>query len=406
MEDKGDSQVKAKKDGLIFINELFASRLPVLVWVSVVYVSTIFVQFLQDPLLLSSLVFTVLFTIHVLLHWNSYQITSKQSWFYFILQGVLIYLCAILMPNGYQAVLIGLLPVLIAQSQGFSYQIKKVVFVALMSIVIFFDAALTLGDTDDLILLLPIFTLMLIIVLAYALLFYQQVNERLRIQNYWRDLQEAHQKVEELTLSNERQRMARDLHDTLAQGVAGLIMQLEAADAHMAQGHTERTQEIINLSMKQARRTLAEARLAIDNLRVKSASEIDFSEAVEDEVQHFTDATGIVVSTHFKLNKRLSRKLMEHSLHMVKECLTNIARHAQAEKVWLTLSDQNGQLFMEIKDNGVGFNPNAIGKEAGHYGLLGLQERVRLIGGKIKVHSNSAGTRITIEASFVEGDSI
>jgi NarL family two-component system sensor histidine kinase YdfH len=272
--------------------------------------------------------------------------------------------------------------------------------------VLFFDASLTLGDANGVVFLLPFFALMLVVVVAYALLFFQQVQERLRIQKFLVDLKEAHMKVEELTLSNERQRMARDLHDTLAQGVAGLIMQLEAADAHITRGNTEKTQDIIRLSMKQARRTLAEARLAIDNLRMKSASELDFREAVEAEVQHFTDATGIAVSTEFRLTRRLTRTLMEHSLHMVKECLTNIARHARADKVWVTVSDEAEQLSMEIRDNGVGFSPDAIGKVPGHYGLLGLQERVRLVGGDMKVDSSPAGTRIEIVASINEGDSI
>lgn len=396
--------MKEKKDRLVLMNELFESRVTVLIWVSVVYVAAILMQFIHEPQLLRSCVFTGLFTVHVLLHWNFYRISNKQFWLHFAVQGVLIYLCAILLPDGYQAVLIGLLPVLIAQSLAFSYRIRNVVFVSVISLMLFFDAALTLSDTDGLIFILPFFALMLIVVVAYALLFFQQVQERLRIQNFLRDLKEAHMKVEELTLAGERQRMARDLHDTLAQGVAGLIMQLEAADAHMTQGNTERTQEIIRLSMKQARRTLAEARLAIDNLRLKSASELDFREAVEAEVQHFKDATGIDAVTQLQLTKRLSRMLMEHSLHMVKECLTNIARHAQADKVWVSVSDQNDRLSIEIRDNGIGFSANAIGKEPGHYGLLGLQERVRLIGGKMEVDSSQAGTSITIEASFTEGE--
>ncbi|WP_054943005.1 sensor histidine kinase [Paenibacillus ihuae] len=386
------------------MNELFESRVTVLIWVSVVYVAAILMQFIHEPQILRSIVFTGLFTVHVLLHWNFYRISNKQFWLHFAVQGILIYLCAILLPDGYQAVLIGLLPVLVAQSLAFSYRIRNVVFVSVICLVLFFDAALTLSDTDGLIFILPFFALMLIVVVAYALLFFQQVQERLRIQNFLRDLKEAHMKVEELTLAGERQRMARDLHDTLAQGVAGLIMQLEAADAHLTQGRTERTQEIIRLSMKQARRTLAEARLAIDNLRLKSAFELDFSESVEAEVQHFKDATGIDAVTQLQLTKRLSRMLMEHSLHMVKECLTNIARHAQADKVWVSVSDQNGRLRIVIRDNGIGFSANAIGKEPGHYGLLGLQERVRLIGGKLEVDSSQEGTSITIEALFTEGE--
>ncbi|WP_172455579.1 sensor histidine kinase [Paenibacillus sp. BIHB 4019] len=396
--------MKEKREKLILTNELLASRLPVFIWISTVYAATIILQFFKEPLILESSVFTGLFTVHALLHWNSYRMTNKHFWFYFSAQGILIYLCAILMPDGYQAVLIGLLPILIAQSLGFSYQLKRVGFVVLISIVLFFDSALTLSNTHDLILFLPIFVLMLIIVLAYALLFYQQVHERLRTQSFLFDLKEAHTKVEELTLSNERQRMARDLHDTLAQGVAGLIMRLEAADAYMVQGNTDRTHEIIKQSMVQARRTLAEARLAIDNLRAKSASEIDLKEAIHNEVQHFKDATGIMVFTHFKLNKHLSRTLMEHTQHIVKECLTNIAKHARADQVWVNLSDQHGQLLMEIRDNGIGFNPETIGTEVGHYGLLGIQERVRLIGGKMEIHSNSEGTSLQIETTFLEGD--
>ncbi|MNV59433.1 Nitrate/nitrite sensor protein NarX [compost metagenome] len=149
---------------------------------------------------------------------------------------------------------------------------------------------------------------------------------------------------------------------------------------------------------------MAEARLAIDNLRMKSASEMNFREAVKAEVQHFTGATGITVITQFELTRHLSRTLMEHSLHIVKECLTNIARHAQAEQVWITLSDGNDRLYMEIRDNGVGFSTNSIGREPGHYGLLGLQERVRLIGGDIKIDSSPAGTSVVIEVLFNEGE--
>ncbi|WP_337101865.1 sensor histidine kinase [Paenibacillus sp. YIM B09110] len=394
-----------KKEGLRLTNELFASRLPIFIWILIVYAATVVMQFYTEVLILSSMVFSALFAIHVWLHWNSYRIKDKYFWFYFSGQGLLIYFCAILMPDGYQAVLFGLLPVLITQSLGFSYRLKRMGFVVLISLVLFFDAALSVDDLDGLILLLPLFVLMLVIVLAYGLLFFQQVHERLRTQSFLRDLEAAHQKVEELTLSNERQRMARDLHDTLAQGVAGLIMRLEAANAHMDKNHSERAHEIIKQSMAQARRTLAEARLAIDNLRAKSASEIDLKDAIQSEVQHFKDATGILVFLHLKLTKRLSRTLMEHSQHIVKECLTNIAKHAQADKVWVSLSDEHGQLNMEVRDNGIGFHAGAIGNELGHYGLLGIQERVRLIGGKMKIHSNAEGTSIKVETAIHEGDS-
>ncbi|KWX81020.1 hypothetical protein AMQ84_01440 [Paenibacillus riograndensis] len=395
--------LREKKDGLEVINEMFSTRVPVLIWLTLVYAGSIVLQFLEDPLILPGVIFTGLFTVHALLHWASYRVTPRQFWIYFSVQGALIYLCAILLPGGYQAVLIGLLPVLIAQSLGFSFRFRRVFFVSIISIIIFFDSALTVDDTGELLIFLPIFVLMLIIVIAYAITFFRQVQERLRVQSFLSDLQEAHRKVEELTLSNERQRMARDLHDTLAQGVAGLIMQLEAADAHITKGNTERSQEIIRLSMQQARRTLAEARTAIDNLRLKSAPELDFKESIEDEAQHFREATGIQMITDIDWNKRLSRVVMEHSIHIIKESLTNIARHARASMVKINVYGDEDRLQIKLSDNGKGFDTEAIGKEPGHYGLLGIQERARLIGGEMEISSSPQGTTVTLSIPYIEG---
>jgi hypothetical protein len=200
-----DDPLNKKTPGLDTIHDLFATRLPILIWVSMVYVGTVILQFLNEPLILQACVFTGLFTVHVLLHWNVYRVTAKQYWFYFSIQAVLIYLCAILMPGGYQVVLIGLLPVMIAQSLGFSFRLKRILFVSVISLFLFFDAALTIHDTGELIVFLPLFALMLIIVIAYGILFFRQVQERLRIQSFLHELEEAHSKVEELTLSNERQ---------------------------------------------------------------------------------------------------------------------------------------------------------------------------------------------------------
>ncbi|MNC44148.1 Sensor histidine kinase LiaS [compost metagenome] len=219
-------------------------------------------------------------------------------------------------------------------------------------------------------------------------------------------MEKAHKKVEELTLANERQRLARDLHDTLAQGVAGLIMQLEAVDAHISQGNVQRAQEFIEISMSQARRTLAEARLAIDNLRAKSVSRIDFEEAITDEVRRFKQATGINVIHQMKIGSLLTGTLKEHSLQIISESLMNVAKHAKADKVWISVLEQNNHIQIEIKDNGVGFDTNLIGKKTGHYGILGLYERVRLIGGEIIIRSLSSGTRIQIEVPIYKGDGI
>jgi NarL family two-component system sensor histidine kinase YdfH len=385
------------------MNELLESRVPVMIWLMMVFSSAMILQNFYEPLPLRSSLFTVTCAVHGLVHWYSNQISKKLPWIYFLVQGLLVFGCASLMPVGFPAVLFGMLPVLVAQSIGVYHDLKRVGLVAVMTIVLFFDSILTVGKMHTLLYLFPLFILMMIIVVAYGFLFFQQVQARLRTQSFLRDLEAAHNKVEELTLANERQRMARDLHDTLAQGVASLIMQLEAADAHLEQNNHSRSQEIIRNSMVQARTTLAEARRAIDDLREISMTVIDLNELIVDEVRHFTYATGIEVQTEFNLSyNRLPKILIEHVLHIVRESLTNVGRHSAADKVWVKLSDQNRRLQMEVGDNGCGFNQESIGKQPGHYGLLGMHERGRLVGGQLSISSSPSGTVIFFETDFSE----
>ncbi|OKP90453.1 hypothetical protein A3844_05320 [Paenibacillus helianthi] len=391
-----------------FNNEevMLVSRVPILIWTLLVYVATLILQNFNELIFLNSLFFSITYFFHILVHWYSNLLTRFWSWLYFLTQGLMILTCALLMPFGSPAVLIGLLPVLIGQSIGLYSHNRKIIFVSLYSVSMFFYAEIFLRKAYELLLITPLFFLMLIIVIAYSMLFLQQVHARLRTQSFLKDLENAHRKVEELTLANERQRMARDLHDTLAQGVASFIMQLEAADEFIVQGNIRRSQEIIQQSMGQARRTLAEARRVINNLRLNSASEMVFHEELTDEIQRFFQATGINVYPKIQMSSQMSRMLMEHSLYIVSECLTNVAKHAKADNVWVTVNEQNDRIEIEVKDNGTGFDTSQVGKQAGHYGLLGLFERVRLIGGEIQITSASNGTRIRMEAPIHKGDKL
>ncbi|WP_255405023.1 sensor histidine kinase, partial [Bacillus sp. S1-R5C1-FB] len=151
-----------------------------------------------------------------------------------------------------------------------------------------------------------------------------------RIQSYIQELESAYMRVEDLTLANERQRMARDLHDTLAQGVASLIMQLEAIEAHIQQGNTGRAQEIRKQTMIRARQTLHDARLVIDDLRHTTNS---FNKAVEEEDQRLSEATSIHVRYTIQSHPHISRLVKEHSLYVISDCLTNLEKNSQATDV-------------------------------------------------------------------------
>ena len=232
-------------------------------------------------------------------------------------------------------------------------------------------------------------------IVLLMVMFNQQIAERQKAVDLAESLESANAKlaassakIESLTLQNERQRMARELHDTLAQGVAGLVLQLEAVKAHLGANRTERAAAIVEQSITRARSTLAESRAAIDDLR---ASSTDVSDSVRENIERFRQATGIPCDLEISVNEnQLPFETTNHALNILSESLTNIARHAQATHVKVVFIIQNQNLQLEVRDNGKGFDVNQ--KTSGHYGLIGMHERARLTGGMLSIESNPSGT--------------
>ena len=232
-------------------------------------------------------------------------------------------------------------------------------------------------------------------IVLLMVMFNQQLIERQKAVDLAESLESANAKlaaynakIESLTLQNERQRMARELHDTLAQGVAGLVLQLEAVKAHLASSRTERATEIVEQSITRARSTLAESRAAIDDLRVAPVS---MEDSVRKEVEHFKQSTGLPCGLELSVaENQLPVETTNHALNILSESLTNIARHADATQAKVKFFIQNQTLELEICDNGKGFDVKNETK--GHYGLVGMHERARLTGGMLVIESNANGT--------------
>ncbi|GHO72571.1 hypothetical protein KSD_03420 [Ktedonobacter sp. SOSP1-85] len=237
-------------------------------------------------------------------------------------------------------------------------------------------------------------------VCASAMLYTQQTRAHQRDQKLLRELEAAHiqledyaVRVKELTLTTERQRMARELHDTLAQGLVGLTMQLETIDSLLIEQGYEQAHTIVRQAMTRSRATITSARAAITDLRAEPASTSDILAAIENETRHFTLATGIPCSCC--LQTELPGEYHEHLLRMVSEGLANIARHAQASQAWIRSSVENGMITLDIEDNGIGFDPAQI--TPGHYGLQGLRERARLMNGHLLINSEPGqGTTVRL----------
>jgi NarL family two-component system sensor histidine kinase YdfH len=209
-----------------------------------------------------------------------------------------------------------------------------------------------------------------------------------------RQLSDYAARVEDLTIANERQRMARQLHDTLSQGLAGLILQLEAADAHHANNHIDEAQTVVSNAMGQARSTLADARRAIDDLRQPSLDDLD--SALRLEISEFTEATGITCSFTSDPIPPLPDLVKDSLTRSLAEALTNIEKHAKAKKLAVNVVMKDNKLLFTIQDDGQGFDASFI--PSGHYGILGIKERVRLVNGSFEIQSEKGnGTLMKIQ---------
>ncbi|WP_410981574.1 sensor histidine kinase [Bacillus cereus] len=387
------------------LEAMFIPRRFIVLWITLVYIASLLLEFRNNIFSIDSLFFTIVIVIHTIFHWYASLLKNSQLFYFFFIQLFIVFFAAFMVPHASIAVLVGLTPILIAQSLYMYNKIFKVIAVFTIMYAIFCVASSINYGSNKLAILISMFLLILAIIIPFSYINKQQFEARNRIQRYIQELEFAYMRVEELTLANERQRMARDLHDTLAQGLASLIMQLEAIDAHMQRGNTERSQEIIQQTMVRARKTLHDARLVIDDLRYTTNP---FHKAVEEEIKRFSEATSIHVRFHIQSPPHISGLVKEHCLYLISECLTNIAKHSQATEVNIKVDymDDLRILTIQIEDNGIGFDTGYIGKVPGHYGLIGLNERVRLIEGKIQIVSDKMkGTKVYIQVPInKEGD--
>ncbi len=348
--------------------------------------------------------FTVLMLVQAGLHWIGPYLTMRRRWLlpYCILQGVLVVAITWVAPS--QRLMAGLYLALIAVATGVIEEVRlsAVVVTGYLALsIVNFGALWSWNSIPDwLIFVAP----MAFFMLVYVTTFIRQAQARVHAQELLRELESAHrrlaeyaQRVESLTLTTERQRMARELHDTLAQGLAGLILQLEALEGYLSQGDQATAIFITTQAKDRARAALADARHAIDDLRLRPKLAGSLAEAIQEEARRFSSATGIPCTVSLPPNLDLPASMAEHALRCTAEGLGNIARHARASKASVSVALHNESVLIQVQDNGIGFDPDTVAGQAGHYGLLGLRERARLAGGTLEINSApGAGTTLSL----------
>jgi signal transduction histidine kinase len=200
----------------------------------------------------------------------------------------------------------------------------------------------------------------------------------------------------EAGVSEERQRMAREIHDTLAQGLMGIITQLQAAQRAgvVDAAGTRHLERAIGL----ARDSLTEARRSVEALAPKPLAEARLPDAIEDVALRWSDLHGVEVSFTTTGTPRVMRPEIEVALlRTSQEALANVAKHAHASRVGLTLSYMEDLVTLDVRDDGVGFvtvngaGPRRPRDAQGGFGLASMRQRVEGVAGRLEVESEPDG---------------
>ena len=196
----------------------------------------------------------------------------------------------------------------------------------------------------------------------------------------------------------ERARLAREIHDTLAQGFVGISSQLDAV-ALMLNGQLDSARQHLNIARKMARHSLTEARRSVMDLRASALEGQDLQAALSQAARQWTAGSAVLVDVDVAGNgRKLPEEMEQQILRIAQEAVTNTVKHAHAKKVRIRLEMENGRLNLLVADDGQGFEQTeAFSEVGGHFGLLGMRERAERLGGELQLHSEPGqGTKVEV----------
>jgi signal transduction histidine kinase len=191
----------------------------------------------------------------------------------------------------------------------------------------------------------------------------------------------------------ERTRIAHEIHDTLAQGFAGMIINLEAAGEFLDEGSAAR--KFFENALRIGRDSLAEARALLHGLRPPALDQGGLRRAIVHLADTLTQSAGLDAECHVEeLPAQLPPKIEAELFRIIQEAITNTVKHAQATQVRVLLRAQDNELQLRVEDDGRGFAPQPPATETG-YGLATMRERAKELGAALQVHSRPGqGTRV------------
>ena len=201
---------------------------------------------------------------------------------------------------------------------------------------------------------------------------------------------------------NERARMARELHDTLAQDFVGLSALLDAV-ALLSSGNPAEAHRQLDLARKMVRHSLTEARRSVMDLRAAVLQGQSLDEALASAAPLWVAGSALKARVEVEGTPMpLPDEVEPHLLRIAQEALHNAARHSKGRNVWVRLAYGTNEVTLCVRDDGLGFDPqNTFDPAAGHFGILGMQERAERIGGVFRLESRPGeGTLVEVRVSI------
>ena len=259
-------------------------------------------------------------------------------------------------------------------------------------------SALTLGVNDSVHRLFPVTVLpVLILLVGLAFIATTLLSRRMYL---------PVQALTDHAVLEERTRLAREIHDTLAQQLTGIVLELEAADTLLNRGSEQRAKSSVEKARELARGALQEARRSVWNLRPAPLSATGLVAAIGNEVEAWEERTGIPARFRARsvpVHSPLSPTAEVALLRIGQEALSNAARHGKPEHLDVELRAHAQELVLSVHDDGVGFDPAASAPREDCFGLDGMAERARSAGGSLTVVSAPGqGTTVTTRLPFTE----
>ncbi|NIP23273.1 MAG: histidine kinase, partial [Phycisphaerae bacterium] len=200
----------------------------------------------------------------------------------------------------------------------------------------------------------------------------------------------------ELAIAKERTRLARDLHDSVAQTLYGLTLQAEAASRKLTAGKSEEVKRYLNEIQSDAQQTLQETRLLIFELRPPILERSGLAAALKARLETVEARSGLEMHLDVEEITGLIPEVETGLYRIAQEALNNAARYANADQLNVFLAQKNGVVILEIADNGIGFDISAV--PAGSVGLQGMAERVEQMNGRLTIETSpNQGTKIHVE---------